>query len=228
MTSREERIVLMNLAELEEDDLRDADAETLVANLQDAESTAAIGRDASCRIITELKRRYSWSQLVELTGMKQTTLHNRMQPRESLKRKAPTVLDAATEPEHQPVVAAIVTSPLGVLAGRRNDKKPPWTFIAGEIEPGESAVDAAVREVKEETGLEVRAGHQEIGRRVHPATKRTMIYLACTPVADSDLGIFVGDEVELAEVRWLNLREVDELLKGIYKPVRNHLGRVIS
>ena len=26
---------------------------------------------------------------------------------------------------------------LGVLAGRRNDGKPPWTFIAGEQEPGE-------------------------------------------------------------------------------------------
>jgi hypothetical protein len=32
------------------------------------------------------------------------------------------------------VVAAIVTSKHGVLVGRRNDGKPPWTFIAGEIE----------------------------------------------------------------------------------------------
>ncbi|MPZ66639.1 MAG: NUDIX domain-containing protein [Pseudonocardiaceae bacterium] len=57
-----------------------------------------------------------------------------------------------TPPEHQPVVAAIVTSHLGVLAGKRNDGKPPWTFIAGEIEPGEAQIDAAIREVKEETG----------------------------------------------------------------------------
>ena len=58
----------------------------------------------------------------------------------------------------QPVVAAIVTSELGVLVGRRNDGKPPWTFISGEVEPGESPADAAVREVKEETALEVRPG----------------------------------------------------------------------
>lgn len=135
------------------------------------------------------------------------------------------VPDPATAPEHQPVVAAIVTSHLGVLAGRRNDGKPPWTLIAGEVEPGESIADAAVREVKEETGLEVRAGHHEIGRRVHPKTGRTMIYLACTPVAGT--AVFVGDEEELAEVRWLSLAEVDELLAGLFEPVREHLGRVL-
>lgn len=136
------------------------------------------------------------------------------------------VPDSASTPEHQPVVAAIVTSHLGVLAGRRNDGRPPWTFIAGEIEPGEAQVDAAVREVKEETGLLVRAGQQEIGRRVHPKTKRTMIYLACTPVAGTD--VFVGDEEELAEVRWLSLAEVDTLMPGVFEPVREHLGRLIS
>lgn len=134
--------------------------------------------------------------------------------------------EPATHPEHQPVVAAIVTSHLGVLAGRRNDGKPPWGFISGEIEPGEAQVHAAVREVKEETGLEVRAGNVEIGRRVHPKTGRTMVYLACTPVAGTD--VFVGDPVELAEVRWLSLAEVDELMPGVFEPVREHLGRVIT
>lgn len=134
--------------------------------------------------------------------------------------------EPASNPEHQPVVAAIVTSHLGVLAGRRNDGKPPWTFIAGEIEPGESQVDAAVREVKEETGLLVRAGGSEIGRRVHPKTKRTMIYLACSPVEGTK--VFVGDEEELAEVRWLSLEEVDALMPGVFEPVREHLGRLIS
>ena len=63
----------------------------------------------------------------------------------------------------QPVVAAIVTSRLGVLVGRRHDGKPPWTFIAGEVEPGERPEDAAIREVKEETGL--RIAHRRSHRR---------------------------------------------------------------
>jgi NADH pyrophosphatase NudC (nudix superfamily) len=225
MTSREERIVLRNLSDLLASDLAQADDEALVAGLADAEHVAEDARNWSGAIVGELKRRYSWSRVVELTGMKQTTLHNRMYGRAG-RREEPPMPEPASVPEHQPVVAAIVTSHLGVLAGRRNDKTPPWTFIAGEVEPGESASDAAVREVKEETGLEVRAGQHEIGRRVHPATKRTMIYLACTPIDGTD--VFVGDEQELAEVRWLTLREVDDLLKGLYKPVREHLARVIS
>jgi 8-oxo-dGTP pyrophosphatase MutT (NUDIX family) len=127
----------------------------------------------------------------------------------------------ATKPEPAPVVAAIVTSELGVLAGRRRDGQPPWTFIAGEIEPGESQADAAVREVKEETGLLVTAGDREIGRRVHPVSGRTMIYLACRPVGRLD--VYLGDDDELAEVRWLTLDEAVELLPGMYEPVAAHL-----
>jgi excisionase family DNA binding protein len=137
------------------------------------------------------------------------------------------VSEPSTTPERQPVVAAIVTSPLGVLIGRRNDGKPPWTFIAGEVEPGESIADAAVREVKEETGLRVRAGAQEIGRRVHPKTGRTMIYLACDPTEGTD--VFVGDEDELAEVQWASLADIDGFMgqANVFTPVWDHLARVL-
>jgi 8-oxo-dGTP pyrophosphatase MutT (NUDIX family) len=227
MTCREERIRLMNLSELLASDLHQADDESLVAGLHDAETVTSDGARWAREIIAELKRRYSWSQVVDLTGMKQTTLHNRLYGRAGRRDQgAAAVPEPADRPEHQPVVAAIVTSHLGVLAGQRNDGKPPWTFIAGEVEPGESIADAAVREVKEETGLEVRAAHHEIGRRVHPKTQRTMIYLACSPVAGTD--VFVGDPVELAAVRWLTLAQADALLPGMFEPVREHLGRMIS
>jgi 8-oxo-dGTP pyrophosphatase MutT (NUDIX family) len=123
------------------------------------------------------------------------------------------------------IVAAIVTSDLGVLVGKRNDGKPPWTFIAGEQEPGESPGDTIVREVKEETGLEVRPS-EIIGTRVHPSTGRTMIYIAATPTHGTD--VFVGDPDELAEVRWVTLAEADELLPGMYGPVREHLARELG
>jgi 8-oxo-dGTP pyrophosphatase MutT (NUDIX family) len=140
-------------------------------------------------------------------------------------QEAPHVQDATT-PEHPPVAAAVVTSPLGVLVGRRHDGKPPWTFIAGEVEPGESIADAAVREVKEETGLVVKAAPREIGRRVHPKTGRTMIYLACSPSESTEA--HVGDAEELAEVRWIGLDEADELLPGLYEPVRAHLEAALG
>jgi excisionase family DNA binding protein len=132
----------------------------------------------------------------------------------------------SAKPGPQPVVAAIVTSEHGVLVGRRNDGKPPWTFIAGEIEPGESPADAGVREVKEETGLLVAAG-PEIGRRVHPATGRTMIYMAAKPTHGTN--IFVGDLDELAEVRWVSLAEAEQLMQpfSMFRPVRDHLAKAL-
>jgi len=142
------------------------------------------------------------------------------------RRKGDYVPEDANTPERSPVVASIVTSERGVLIGRRNDGKPPWTFIAGEIEPGESSADAAVREVKEETGLLVRAGEREIGRRVHPKTGRTMVYLACYPTGKLD--VFVGDTDELAEVKWAGLAEVQELLPGLFEPVLAHLQRELG
>jgi 8-oxo-dGTP pyrophosphatase MutT (NUDIX family)/transcriptional regulator with XRE-family HTH domain len=132
---------------------------------------------------------------------------------------------SATQEEQQPVVAAIVTSSEGVLIARRNDGSPPWTFIAGEVEPGELPEDAAVREVKEETGCRVRVG-ELIGERVHPVTGRTMIYMAARPTHGTD--IFVGDEAELAEVRWVGQAEAVELLPGMYEPVREYLSRELA
>jgi 8-oxo-dGTP diphosphatase len=133
----------------------------------------------------------------------------------------------SSESSQQPIVAAIVTSELGVLVGRRNDGKPPWTFIAGEQDAvkDELPQDTAIREVKEETGLRIQAG-DVIGERVHPQTGRTMIYLAATPTHGTD--VFVGDRAELAEVRWVGLAEADKLLPGMFGPVREYLATMIG
>jgi 8-oxo-dGTP pyrophosphatase MutT (NUDIX family)/transcriptional regulator with XRE-family HTH domain len=129
----------------------------------------------------------------------------------------------------QPVVAAIVTSPLGVLVGKRRDGKPPWTFIAGEQDAvqDENPADTAVREVKEETGLRVEAG-DVIGERYHPRTGRHMVYVAARPTRGTD--VIVGDEEELAEVRWVSLAELDGLMGAgnIFEPVREHLARELG
>jgi 8-oxo-dGTP pyrophosphatase MutT (NUDIX family) len=125
-----------------------------------------------------------------------------------------------------PIVAAIITSHLGVLVARRNDGKPPWTFIAGEVEPGEAPADAAVREVGEETGLRIRATGV-IGRRVHPHTGREIVYLAARPTHGTEA--VVGDEEELAEVRWVDLAQADELMGGtIFEHVRSYLQETLK
>ena len=89
----------------------------------------------------------------------------------------------------------------------------------------QNPADTAVREVKEETGLRIQAG-AVIGERVHPRTGRRMICLAATPTHGLDF--IVGDEDELAEVRWVSLAEADELLPGMFGPVREYLERELG
>jgi 8-oxo-dGTP pyrophosphatase MutT (NUDIX family) len=124
------------------------------------------------------------------------------------------------------IVAAIVTHRSGVLIGRRNDGTPPWTFIAGEIEPGESVFQAAIREVHEETGLHVVPVFMpEIGRRVHPHTGRSIVYVACAPSGAT--AVSVRDEEELAEVKWATFAEVEELMPDMSPPVHEYLSKVL-
>jgi len=54
-----------------------------------------------------------------------------------------------------------------------------------------------------------------------------MVYVAARPAGRS-LKVIVGDTDELAEVRWVSLAEADELLPGMFEPVREHLAREIG
>jgi 8-oxo-dGTP pyrophosphatase MutT (NUDIX family) len=152
----------------------------------------------------------------------ETLIAERLAEAETLKAFREDLRNRAGTGQAQPIVAAIVTSDRGVLIGRRVDGKPPWTFIAGEAEPGEPPEVTAIREVKEETTLPILTGGV-IGERVHPKTHRRMIYLAAWPAHGTD--IYVGDEDELAEVRWVSLAEADELLPDMFGPVHEYLER---
>jgi ADP-ribose pyrophosphatase YjhB (NUDIX family) len=105
-----------------------------------------------------------------------------------------------------------------------NDGAPPWTFIAGEVGSGERPEDAAVRQVKEETGCEVRTG-EVISVRLH-TTGRTVVYIAAQPTGTTEL--IVGDKAGLAEVRWVTLGEALDLLPDMYGPVRDYLERQLA
>lgn len=107
-----------------------------------------------------------------------------------------------------PIAAAIIVKDGQVLMVRRRVKEGQlsWQFPAGEVEPGETGAQAAVRETREETGLIV-AALSPLGERVHPATGRTMVYVACTVVDGTP---YVADEDELAEVEWCDRAKLAE------------------
>jgi 8-oxo-dGTP pyrophosphatase MutT (NUDIX family) len=114
------------------------------------------------------------------------------------------------------VVAVVVACPLGVLAVRRADGRPPWVFPGGTIDPGESPADAAVREVREETGCPIRPG-RILGSRVHPATGEAITYVAAVPEEGTDVSAMGPGEV--TEARWLTVREAVSLMPDMYQPV---------
>lgn len=99
-----------------------------------------------------------------------------------------------------------------------------WQFPAGEIEPGESPEEAAVRETREETGLEV-VTIRLLGERVHPKTQRLMSYMACEVVSGT---AYVAYTDELAELAWVTHAEIPEYVPyGLYQSVQDYLDKIL-
>jgi 8-oxo-dGTP diphosphatase len=127
-----------------------------------------------------------------------------------------------------PVVITVITSRLGVLVTRRHDNSPPVGFLSGEVEDGELAEDAAVREAKEETGLAIVTGHRIGELAEHPRTGRHVIYQAAVPV--DDLTVRVDDEEELQWVEWIpTLSALLDLIPrdSLFPPLYQHLSVVL-
>ncbi|MGW6817732.1 NUDIX hydrolase [Streptomyces sp. NPDC055005] len=120
------------------------------------------------------------------------------------------------------VAAAVVVHEGRVLLVRRRvaEGNLAWQFPAGKVEPGETGEGAAVRETKEETGLDVTVVGM-LGERVHPATGRLMSYAACDVVGGSACA---AAPTEIAEVAWVALAELPGYIPyGIFEPVERYL-----
>lgn len=126
-----------------------------------------------------------------------------------------------------PIAAAVIVDDGRVLLVRRRVEEGSlsWQFPAGEVEKGESATAAAVRETREETSLEVR-DVSVLGERVHPNTGRLMIYVACRVVAGAAT---IADEDELAEFAWADRAELTDYVPyPFYPPVQEYLNNSLS
>jgi 8-oxo-dGTP pyrophosphatase MutT (NUDIX family) len=98
------------------------------------------------------------------------------------------------------------------IAGRRKDPRT-WTLPKGTPHLGESTEETALREVAEETGLEVRIiepidsisyDFSQRGARIH----KTVFYFLMEPTG----GDLAGHDHEFDEVRWFDLADAGGVL----------------
>ncbi|GAB3920000.1 pyrimidine (deoxy)nucleoside triphosphate pyrophosphohydrolase [Microlunatus endophyticus] len=122
-----------------------------------------------------------------------------------------------TPAEERPAISAAIILQDGklLLAQRKvREGNLSWQFPAGEVEAGESAEQAAVRETSEEVGLTVHAV-KLLGVRIHPNTGRRMAYVACDIVSGD---AHVTDTEELAAVAWVTPPEAKEYVPYGFAP----------
>lgn len=134
---------------------------------------------------------------------------------------------AEQEEVRPPIAAAVIVQDGRVLMVRRRVKEGQlsWQFPAGQVETGESPEEAAVRETHEEVGLTVDAS-KSLGNRVHPATGRTMHYVACELRAGT---AYVADDVELIELAWCDRATLAEYVPyPFYEPVQAYLDASLA
>lgn len=103
-----------------------------------------------------------------------------------------------------PCAGAVVHDPAGRLLLIRRGREPGrglWSLPGGRCEPGETAAETAVREVREETGLVVAAGRL-IGRVERPGLDGGVYLIddiACTVLGGE---LAPGDDAD--DVRWVD------------------------
>jgi putative (di)nucleoside polyphosphate hydrolase len=134
--------------------------------------------------------------------------------------------------------AVIVDARGRVLALKRKDAPNSWQMPQGGLKPGEEPLDAAFREVEEETGIKPRDLRRltkespllayELPKKYRsPKTGRGQVHhWFLFQYTGPDEGITLGDGKEFKAWRWMPLSELAERVVAFRRPVYRELVRL--
>jgi 8-oxo-(d)GTP phosphatase len=123
---------------------------------------------------------------------------------------------------------AVVTRKGGDVLLVHRPRYDDWSFPKGKLDPDEHSVTAAVREVAEETGLDVRLGPPLPEQRYRLSTGRTkaVSYWVARVVGDDDVSRYLVNE-EIDEVAWVPWAEARTRLTYDYDRVTLDAARPV-
>jgi len=122
-----------------------------------------------------------------------------------------------------PCVGAVITDDKGRLLLIRRGHEPGaglWSLPGGRIEPGETDAQALVREMREETGLEIEPGPL-LGAVRRPAADGDVIDIRDYLATITGGTLIPGDDA--ADARWVSAAELDSLAitEGLVEALTN-------
>lgn len=101
-----------------------------------------------------------------------------------------------------------------------------WGFPKGHLEKGESETDAAIRETKEETNLDVKivdpSARYSIDYNTDKGTHKEAVYFLATRTSEE----IVRQESEINEIKWFDFKEALETIS--FDNAKELLKKVLS
>lgn len=96
----------------------------------------------------------------------------------------------------------------------KESKKGKWNMPAGKLEDNESIIDAAIREIKEETNINIKlTGLIAIQQNITSIGQLIILYFKGEYLS----GEIKYDENEIADVKWMTIEEIQKLDKSIIR-----------
>ena len=107
----------------------------------------------------------------------------------------------------------------------KNEGNLVWAFPGGKVEDGETKEAACIRELYEETGLNVSI-IKLLGERIHPETGVKISYFLCK---QENGEIKIKDRNEILEIAYKTKQEFEKDVKtNVYEPIKKYIEKHIK